>query len=81
MSPGRQRPRGSSSKVRNALLARDVLHFNTLHGATMMDEEVVLIDIFANPRRLLSYRIRAIYPSTLAAMNIGGFEPRDSRHH
>jgi len=26
----------------------DVLHFssNTLHGATMMDEEVVLIDIF-----------------------------------
>ena len=30
----------------------DVLHFpaNTLHGATMMDEEVVLIDVFT-PRR------------------------------
>ena len=30
----------------------DVLHFpsNCLHGATMMDEEVVLLDIFTPPR-------------------------------
>ena len=30
----------------------DVLHFpaNCLHGATMMDEEVILVDIFSPPR-------------------------------
>lgn len=33
-------------------LPGDVLHFppNCLHGATMMDEEVVLLDIFTPPR-------------------------------
>jgi quercetin dioxygenase-like cupin family protein len=33
-------------------LPGDVLHFpsNSLHGATMMDEEVVIIDIFTPPR-------------------------------
>ena len=34
------------------VVAGDVLHFpaNVRHGATMLDEEVVLIDIFSPPR-------------------------------
>jgi hypothetical protein len=34
--------------LQNTQLAGDVLHFppNVVHGATMLDEEVVLIDIF-----------------------------------
>lgn len=47
-------------------LPGDVLHFpsNCLHGATMLDEEVVLIDIFTPPREdFLETEVRAQAPN------------------